>query len=109
MTLWTKSKLTTLTAAIAVASVPVVALAALQEGDTLGTGEATIRAALEAQGIEVTAFETEDDEIEVEIVIDGAPYEVALSPETGKIIEIEAEDGDDDGDDHDDDDDDNDD
>ncbi len=94
MTHWTKSKMTALTAAIAVASLPVVALAAVQEGDVLGTDEASIRAALEVQGIEVTDFETEADEIEVEIVMDGKAYEIELSPETGKVLEIEAEDDD---------------
>lgn len=78
-----------------------IAFAELKVGDTLGTTEAEIQAALEAQGATIEEIETEDGMIEVEFTIAGAEQEVEVDPSTGAIVEIEADD--EDGDDEDDD------
>ena len=72
--------------------VPVIAFAQINAGDTVGTSEDAIRTALEAQGYEVKEFELEDDEIEVEAVLDGTEYEIEVSVETGKVVEVELDD-----------------
>jgi hypothetical protein len=81
---------------------PSLALAAVSVGDQLGTTEERIRAALTAQGYEITKFEIEAGKIEVEALLDGQMLDLEISPDTGLVIEIEAED---DGDDEDNDDD----
>ena len=83
-------------------ALPSLALAAVSVGDQLGTTEEGIRAALTTQGYEITQFETEDGEFEVDALFEGQMLELEISPDTGLVIEIEAED---DGDDEDDDDD----
>ena len=95
--------------AIAGIALPSLALAAVSEGDLLGTTEAEIRAALTAQGYQIEEIEVEDGEIEVEALFDGMMMEIEVSTETGLVIEVEAEDDADDEDEDDDDDDDNDD
>ncbi len=77
-------------------AVPALALAATTVGDVVGTSEAEIRASLESQGYTVQEIEFEDDEIEVEVLYDGKPFEIELASDTGTVIEIEAEDDDDD-------------
>ena len=78
------------------AAIPALALAASSVGDVVGTSEPEIRATLESQGYTVQEIEFEDDEIEVEVLYDGKPYEIELAADTGTIVEIEAEDDDDD-------------
>ena len=80
------------------------ALASFNVGDSLGTTEADIRAALEAKGAVVEEIETEDNLVEAEIVLDGVEMEIAVDLSSGAIAEIETDD-DDDGDNEDDDDD----
>ena len=87
----TKLKTGLLISALGLASIPMTALA-LTAGDTLGTSEADIRAALVAEGYEVLEFETEDDEIEVEVSRDGQVFEIELSADTGTVLEVELED-----------------
>ncbi len=87
-------------------ALPGLALAAVSVGDQLGTTEAEIRAALTAQGYEITEFEIEDDEIEVEAAFNGEMLELEIAPDTGLVIEIEAEDDDDEDEDEDEDEDD---
>lgn len=91
------AKLTTLTGLILAA--PALAYANLSLGETLGTTEAEIRAALEAKGYVVEEVELEDGEIEVAYRVDGIAYEAEIDPETGTIQELEAEAHDDDDDD----------
>jgi hypothetical protein len=76
-------------------ALPSLALAAVSVGDQLGTTEEGIRTALTAQGYEITQFETEDGEIEVDALFEGQMLELEISPDTGLVIEIEAEDDDD--------------
>lgn len=76
-------------------ALPSLALAAVSVGDQLGTTEQGIRAALTTQGYEITQFETEDGEFEVDALFEGQMLELEISPDTGLVIEIEAEDGDD--------------
>lgn len=81
---------------------------ALAVGDTLGTTEADITAALEAQGYAVEEFETENDGFEVEAVMNGEEMEILVGLDTGAVVEIESDndsddDDDDDSDDEDDD------
>lgn len=86
-------KLLTLTGLIATA--PVLALADIGLGDTLGTNASEIRATLEAQGYEIEEIEFEDGEIEVELVKDGVETELVLSEADGVVKAIELEDDDD--------------
>ena len=67
-------------------------------GDRLGTDDAQILTALEAQGYQVEEIEREDGEIEAEVMKDGVEYELTLAQDTGEILEIEtdSDDGDDD-------------
>lgn len=81
---------------LAALMIPGAALAAVSEGDVLGTTEADVRAALEAQGYVVTGIELEDDEIEADVTLDGAAFEIEVAVATGMVLEIEADDGDDD-------------
>ena len=80
----------------AMIALPAIALAGIAMGDMMGKTDAEIAEAMAAKGYEVVDIEREDDEIEVEAVIDGQEVEIALSPETGEVIEIELEDDDDD-------------
>ena len=74
------------------------ALAAVTVGDTLGTTEDEIRAALTDQGYAVEEIETEDGEIEAEVSLDGKEMEVVVDAKSGLILEMELEDQDEDGD-----------
>ena len=78
--------------------VPGAALAQIGVGDVLGTSEADVRAALEAQGYTVMEVEIEDGEIEVEAMVDGQEVEFEVAADTGAILEVELEDEDDDDD-----------
>ena len=71
--------------------VPTVALAQLNVGDAVGTGDAEIRAKLESAGYTVEEIERNNGEIEVEAMLNGKEYELELSAE-GNIREIELED-----------------
>ena len=85
------------TAALAgLATLPAAAFAAFATGDTVGTSEAEIRAALESEGYTVLEFEIEEDEIEVEALYEGKRIEIELAKDTGQILEIEDEDDEDD-------------
>lgn len=96
---FTTLKLTTLT--VLGLGLPAAAMA-LAVGDSVGTSEADIRAAFEAQGAQVLEIEIEDGEIEVEYLVDGVEYEAEIDPATGMIAELETEDEDDDDEDGDD-------
>jgi len=74
-----------------------IALAAVSVGDTLGTTEDDIRAALTAAGYTVEEIETEDGELEAEVTLDGQQMEVVVDAKSGAILEMELEgpDGDD--------------
>ena len=71
---------------------PVLAIAAVNPGDTLGVSESEIRTALEAKGYVVEEFEFEDDEVEVEASLNGVLYEIEISPQTGEVLEVEEDD-----------------
>ncbi|NOD96834.1 hypothetical protein GS610_06390 [Ruegeria sp. HKCCD6228] len=86
-------KLLTLTGLIATA--PVLALANVGLGDKLGTSEADIRAALEAQGYQIEEIEIEGGKIEVELIKDGVETELVLSDTDGVVTAIELEEDDD--------------
>lgn len=91
-------KLTTAIAATCLL-VPGIAIAQMNIGDNLGTNEADIRSALEAQGYAISEIEIEDNEIEVEAMRDGQAYEIEVSVETGLVIEVALDDEDDESDD----------
>jgi len=78
----------------AVMLLPLAAFAAPVAGDTLGTSEAAIRAALTQQGYAIGDVETEDGQIQAEVTADGKHYEVKVDQKTGKVVHIEAEDED---------------
>ena len=78
--------------ATAMISAPVLGLAAVNTGDTLGVAEADIRTALEAQGYVIHEFEIEAGELDVEASLNGILYEIEISPQTGEILEIEEDD-----------------
>ena len=78
--------------------IPATAFAGLELGQTLGTDETAIRAALTDMGYTVEEIEIEDGEIEADVTLDGVAYEVEVAADTGQIVEIELED-DEDGDD----------
>ncbi|WP_171133615.1 MULTISPECIES: PepSY domain-containing protein [unclassified Ruegeria] len=84
-----------LTLAGLIAAVPALALANVGLGDKLGTDEAEIRAALEAQGYVIEEIEFEDGEIEVELSKDGVETELVLSETEGVVTAIELEQDDD--------------
>ena len=88
-----------------IALLPLAAFANLAVGNSLGTTEAEVVAALEAEGYEIIEVEVEDGEIEVEYMVDGQLFEVEVDASTGMIAELELEDEDDDDDSDDDDDD----
>ena len=84
--------LKTLTLAALIAGTPVLAMADFSVGDTIGVTEEEIRTMVEAQGYVIKEIEIEDDEIEVEVLLDGVETELALDMTTGKVTEIEVED-----------------
>lgn len=73
-----------------------IAMAAVNVGDTLGTTEDEIRAALTAEGYSVEEIETEENEIEAEVSLDGKEIEVVVDAKSGLVLEIELEDPDED-------------
>lgn len=99
------TKIKTITFGIAALSIPAIAFAQLNVGDTMGTTEADITAALTAQGYTVLEIEIENDEIEAEVALDGVESEITIDIATGQILEVELDDEDDDSDDEEDDDD----
>jgi hypothetical protein len=78
---------------------PTIAFAGLMPGAQVGTDEAAILAALEAEGYVIQETETEDGEFEVEAMLDGMLYEIEIDLSTGEITEVELEDDEDDDDD----------
>ncbi len=84
-----------LTLAGLIAAAPALALANVGLGEKLGTDEADIRAALEAQGYVVEEIEFEDGEIEVELSKDGVETELVLNNVDGTVTAIELEEDDD--------------
>ena len=67
-------------------------------GQPAGTTAGAVAAMLESEGyvVKEIEIETEDGEIEAEVTLEGAEYEITISLETGLVTEIEEEDGDDD-------------
>jgi hypothetical protein len=81
-----------LIAAAAFAALAAPAFAAdVAVGQSVGTEEAAIRAALTAEGYDVRKFDSEDGEIEVYAVKDGKRLEIYVSPETGKVEKVKEE------------------
>ena len=72
--------------------IPATAIAGLELGQTLGTAEADVRAALTELGYTVQEIEIEDGEIEAEVTLEGVAYEVEVTADTGQIVGIELED-----------------
>lgn len=68
---------------------PVVASAAVAEGDILGTSEMEIRAALERKGYEVTEIEIEDGVIEAEFIAQGTEMEIEVDSTTGQVLDVD--------------------
>lgn len=66
-----------------------LAVAAVSVGDTLGTTEDEIRAALTAEGYKVEEIETENGEIEAEVSLDGKEMEVVVDATSGLVLEME--------------------
>ncbi|MEP3045915.1 MAG: PepSY domain-containing protein [Roseibium sp.] len=79
------------------------ALSAVSVGDTLGTSEEDVRAALTAQGYTVEEFEVENGELEAEVILDGQEMEVVIDASSGIVLELEMDDDDDSDDEKDDD------
>ncbi len=75
--------------------IPGAAFAQMNVGDVLGSTEAEILSAVEAQGYVVNEIEIEDGDIEVEAVLDGKTYEIEVSSKSGMVLEIELDDEDD--------------
>ncbi|WP_420411523.1 PepSY domain-containing protein [Roseibium sp.] len=69
------------------------ALAAVTLGDDLGTTEEEVRAALTSQGYTITEIETENGELEAEVVLDGQEMEIVIDTTSGLVLEMELEDG----------------
>lgn len=68
---------------------PVVASAAVAEGDILGTSEMEIRAALERKGYEVTEIGNEDGVIEAEFIAQGTEMEIEVDSTTGQVLDVD--------------------
>lgn len=88
-------KLHSLTLATALIFTGAASQAAVVAGDNIGTTEAAIRTALEGAGYVIESVEVDADEIEAEVTLDGASFEIEISSATGIIQKVEAEDGDD--------------
>lgn len=87
-------------AAIGLATIPALALipalateqaAELTPDTVLGTTIAEVTAALTDMGYEVRKSEMDDGKIEVYFVKDKTKGELYVSPETGRILELETE------------------
>ena len=74
------------------------ASAAVSVGDALGTSEAEVRAALEAQGYVVEEIELKAGTLEVEAAMDDKEVEFVVGLQSGSVTEAETEDADDDND-----------
>ncbi|MEO1732342.1 MAG: PepSY domain-containing protein [Pseudomonadota bacterium] len=74
-----------------IATVPALAMAQFTVGDSLGTTDEEIRAAVEAKGYVIEEIEREDGEIEVEVLIDGVETELTLAIVDGVLLDIETE------------------
>lgn len=82
---------TALTAAILPASAFAITI-----GQSLGTDEAAIRNALEAEGYTVLDFENDDGELEFEVQFGSERFELEVDSATGLVSELESDDDDDD-------------
>ncbi len=69
---------------------------ALEKGDVLGTDEAAVRQALEAQGFEVRKIEGEDDDggeaLEAYALKDGKRYEIYVDRQSGAVEKMKQDD-----------------
>ena len=84
-----------LTLATVLAALPLAAIAqdaALAVGADLGTSEQAVKDGLTAMGYEVRKMDMEDGEIEAYAVRGREMAEIYVSPETGKVTRIKAED-----------------
>ena len=72
--------------------VPGVALAQINVGDALGSSEAAILAALQAQGYETTEIEVENGEIEIDANLGDQSFEIEVSSTTGLVLAVYEED-----------------
>ncbi|WP_167686021.1 PepSY domain-containing protein [Parasedimentitalea denitrificans] len=84
-------KLQSLTLASAMIFTGAVSQAAVVAGDSVGTTVAEVRSALEGAGYVIESVEVNADEIEAEVTLDGAFFEIEISSATGIILEVEAE------------------
>lgn len=73
-------------------TVPALGFAGITTGDKLGVNEAEIRAQMEERGYTVLEIEFDDDEIEVEVLIDGVKTELELARTDGTVRKIEIDD-----------------
>ena len=73
-------------------AIPTLAFANIELGTQVGVTDEEIRAKLAELGYAIEEIEREDDEIEVEVTLDGEEFEIEISPETGEIVSIEKDD-----------------
>ncbi len=71
---------------------PAIAWAQYNLGDQIGTTDDEIIAAMTESGYDVRSIERGEDEIEVEVMIDGVETEFVLALADGKLIEIDTDD-----------------
>ena len=86
--------LATVTAGLAAAllSAGVANAVELTVGAKLGVTAAEIVAALATEGYEVTKYERERREIEVEATRDGRRWEMKIDPQSGEIVRLKQDD-----------------
>jgi predicted fused transcriptional regulator/phosphomethylpyrimidine kinase len=80
--------------AFAIAALSIGAVDAVEPtvGAKLGVTAAEIVAALAAEGYEVTKYERERREIEVEATRDGRRWEMKIDPQSGEIVRLKQDD-----------------
>lgn len=82
-------------AMLAALMIPAAAFAGIDVGQSVGSTEVEVRAALTGMGYEVHEIKFEHDEIEAEAVMDGVLYEIEVATRTGLITEVSVEDDED--------------
>ncbi|MCX7645537.1 MAG: PepSY domain-containing protein [Rhodobacteraceae bacterium] len=81
-----------LAAAPLLAAAPALADPRSLVGRSLGTTPEAITAALQAEGYEVLAIDTDDAEYEIEVRWQGARHEIEVARDTGVVREVERDD-----------------
>jgi hypothetical protein len=82
----------TLALALAFAGGPALADPAQLVGRVLGTTVGEVATALEAEGYEIVDFDTDDRQYEIELLWNGAEYEVEVERATGTVRSAERDD-----------------